>query len=469
MLWLALLFPQLPIDRQPASNTAKPSAVVLHEGPRKHILACNAAAVAAGVHAGQALNNAYAIVPDLLVNEFDKDEQAAHLEQLTLWALKFSSWVTPHPPNTVLVEIEASLKLFGGIDVLVASLYHEAADQGLTLRSAIAPTPSAAMLFAQFGQNTPIRQVAGLQSALASVPVEYLPIDAFTFKGLHQSGIRTLGQLQQLPPASLTRRFGHHCTDLLFRLDGRLPDPQPAFVPPDTFTQSVDLPLEARGTNGLAFPLNRLLSALGGYLRISDLGIRHLDITLYHHRLTPTVVPLRFLDATADATHLYRVASERLAATVLPAPVIRLRIDSQDLANVERHSNDLFRNRQPQASSIQQLLDKLMARLGKNSLFTALPGDDHRPEKAWLAALLDDNSGSSPHWPARPIWLLTQPVRAQLPLELTSLPERIENGWWDNLDVRRDYYIARDSGGAHYWVYRLRHDPAVTWIHGLFA
>ncbi|MEE9321454.1 MAG: DNA polymerase Y family protein [Granulosicoccus sp.] len=469
MLWLALLFPQLPIDRQPAASAAQPTAVVLHEGPRKRILACNEAAVAAGVRGGQALKNAYAIVPDLLVNEFDEDEQAAHLEQLTLWALKFSSWVTPHPPNTILVEIEASLQLFGGIDALVTRLHREAAELGLTLRSAIAPTPSAAALFTQFGQSAPIRQVAELQSALLSVPVEYLPIDAFTFKGLHQSGIRTLGQLQQLPPASLTRRFGHHCTSLLFRLDGRLPDPQPAFAPPDTFTHAIDLPLEAPDTNGLAFPLNRLLGALGGYLRINDLGIRHLVITLYHHRLIPTVVPLRFLDATADTTHLYRVASERLAATVLPAPVTRLRIDSPDLASVERNSKDLFHKSHSQTGSIQQLLDRLMARLGKDSLFTALPGDDHRPEKAWLAALLEESSGSSPHWPARPTWLLTQPVRAQLPLVLTSLPERIENGWWDDTDVRRDYYIACDSGGAHYWVYRLRHDPTVTWIHGLFA
>ena len=35
--------------------------------------------------------------------------------------------------------------------------------------------------------------------------------------------------------------------------------------------------------------------------------------------------------------------------------------------------------------------------------------------------------------------------------------------------MRRDYFIARDARGAHYWVYRLRHDPERLWIHGLFA
>ena len=64
MLWLALHFPQLPIDRQSCAD--EPLAVVLTEGARRRILACNPCAAAAGVRAGMALKNAYALVPDLL-------------------------------------------------------------------------------------------------------------------------------------------------------------------------------------------------------------------------------------------------------------------------------------------------------------------------------------------------------------------------------------------------------------------
>ena len=45
----------------------------------------------------------------------------------------------------------------------------------------------------------------------------------------------------------------------------------------------------------------------------------------------------------------------------------------------------------------------------------------------------------------------------------------IENGWWDESDVRRDYFIACDEHGTHYWVFRLRHDPDSLWVHGVFA
>ena len=33
-------------------------------------------------------------------------------------------------------------------------------------------------------------------------------------------------------------------------------------------------------------------------------------------------------------------------------------------------------------------------------------------------------------------------------------PERIESGWWDGADVRRDYYVASDARGARLWIYR---------------
>jgi len=271
-----------------------------------------------------------------------------------------------------------------------------------------------------------------------------------------------------IPAAAMTRRFGHQCTDLLYRIDSRLPDPRPAYQVSDTFCEAMDLPLEAPDTGAIAFPLNRLLGALSGFLKSHDLGVRHLDITLYHHRQVPTVIALKFLDATANTTHLFRVATERLGATELAAPIIRVQLRATELAGIERVAKDLLQKSQAQNSSIQQVIDKLMARLGKDALYTALPDEDHRPEKAWLAALLESSEAPN-DWPARPTWLLTTPAPADPDLDIQTLPERIENGWWDEIDVRRDYHLARRPDGSYCWVYQLRHAPGQFWIHGLFA
>ena len=40
-------------------------------------------------------------------------------------------------------------------------------------------------------------------------------------------------------------------------------------------------------------------------------------------------------------------------------------------------------------------------------------------------------------------------------LTLVEGPERIEDNWWDQA-ASRDYYVARDSSGQQYWIYRDR-------------
>ncbi|MFK7996021.1 MAG: DNA polymerase Y family protein [Granulosicoccus sp.] len=478
MLWLALYFSQLPIDRQQSDDEVMdstadgsrhtPRAVVLQQGSRRHILACNACALAAGVRAGMALKNAYALIPDLLVSDYDETAQAAHLEQLTLWALQYSSKVVPEPPDTLLIEIQASLKLFGGLNPLLENIGQQLRDQKISVSPGIAPTPAAARLFTRAGIRKAVRSPQQLKDILATVNVTYLPLNDFTFKGLRQSGIHTLGELQKIPPAALTRRFGRHCTDILYKLDGRLPDPRTPYQASETFSQSIDLPLEAPDTQALGFPLKRLLGSLGGFLKARDLGIRHLDIHLYHHRLKPHAVALKFLTATADMSHLLRVATERLGTLTLDAPVTRLAVTSVELAFMEREGRDLFHKSQSQNQSVEQILDKLVARLGKEAVYTALPEDDHRPEKAWLTVLFNERHEHQP-WPARPLWLLAEPRLLDEPITLHTLPERIENGWWDETDVRRDYFIASNEQGSYYWLYRLRHQPDQWWIHGLFA
>ena len=58
------------------------------------------------------------------------------------------------------------------------------------------------------------------------------------------------------------------------------------------------------------------------------------------------------------------------------------------------------------------------------------------------------------------------------PLRLLRGFERIENGWWDDRDIHRDYFIAADPQGARLWVYR-EHGPAGDgegwFLHGLFS
>jgi protein ImuB len=84
----------------------------------------------------------------------------------------------------------------------------------------------------------------------------------------------------------------------------------------------------------------------------------------------------------------------------------------------------------------------------------------------------------SPAHGTRPCWLLAapQPLQSQHgrpqhhgALHLLEGPERIESGWWDDDDVRRDYYVAKDSHGALLWIYRECAGTKKWFLHGIFA
>lgn len=517
MIWAALYFPDLALDRsaslpgpgkssEPSGPYEKyadvPRAIIEQHGAKRLIMSCNTAARTQGIESGLALKAAYAICPQLETDDYDEVTQKQYLEELCLWALQFSSWVTPCMPDIILLEIEASLKLFGGLAKLLKRLEHSAHEQKLTLVIGVAPTPSAARLLAQVNSCqasnnrqtndnkrgdqalvNSITDLVTLESVLASLPVSFLPLDAFTQKGLRQSGIKHCSQLFKLPATALTRRFGEACTELIYRLLGRIPEPCPAYQMPESFLRSLDLPLEAPDTNALQFPMNRLLGALGGYLRASDSGVKTLNIKLYHPRCKASITTIGFLEATADHKHLLRVATERLANKDLPEPVSAITIEALETDSITRSGKDLFNKSESQSGTIEQALDLLGARIGRDKIYTPSSQKDHRPEKAsatsgqkqadWAPQL------ASPLL-ARPLWLLPEARPANRPLTIMSQAERIENGWWDTDDVRRDYYIATDRQGVWFWVYcersysdQQRAEAATGqvqyFIHGLFA
>ncbi|MGH8360543.1 MAG: DNA polymerase Y family protein, partial [Pseudomonas sp.] len=54
-------------------------------------------------------------------------------------------------------------------------------------------------------------------------------------------------------------------------------------------------------------------------------------------------------------------------------------------------------------------------------------------------------------------------------LHILMGPERIESGWWDGADVRREYYLVRTRAGQQGWAYRTVGESGTLWLQGWFA
>jgi protein ImuB len=226
MLWACLLLPSLPLDvfaRAQAPSAAAQPLVIGSGGHYPRVVAANAAARDAGIHDEQLVSSALALAPHLVLRDRDGDAEARALAQLATFALTFTPMTCLAPPNAVVAEIGASLRLFGGLPRLVAHLAGGVHALGYANRLGLAPTPGAALLLARAGHARPVVERARLPEMLTSLPLTLVDLDDATRATLRDAGITTFGQAAALPRQGLARRFGPALVDLIDRVLGLSP------------------------------------------------------------------------------------------------------------------------------------------------------------------------------------------------------------------------------------------------------
>lgn len=541
MLWACVLLPRLALDgvlrRHP--DPGRPIALVTGPAQRRVLHDCNDAARAAGLYPGQGLLAAQALLPVFDVHgctsaaggrarpgldpgmpgavatvEHAPSRDAALRRFLAAWAYRYSSLVAlegeddvhgctsgaggracpgldPGMPEApaILLEVEASLGLFGPWPRFEAQLRADLAALGFTHRIALAPTPLGACLLAATNDGIALTDPAHLRHALGRVPLAQARLPGSnTVDGLASMGIRQLRQLFALPRDALGRRFGAPLLGHLDRLLGVAPDPREWYRPPDVFDARIELAHAVEHHPALLFPLRRLVHDLGAYLAGRDGGVQRFVIALEHEPIrrespgerdsggpadTPdhTEVVVGLLGAERDPARLFDLARLRLEHTSVPAPVHGLRLIARELPPFVPAGRDLFDPRPAQALPWEALRERLRARLGAASVYQLRGHADPRPEQSQHRCLQLAREPDPLDLPPRPTWLLPQPLPLRGPApEVLAGPERIESGWWDGADVRRDYYVLRTAQGQLAWAYRAAGETSGGWmLQGWFA
>lgn len=452
---------------------------------RGRVAVCDSLAAAAGVGAGQKLSTALGLCPGLAVHERDPQREAATLEDLACWAGRFTPLITLVPPAGLLLEIGGCLRLFGGAPAIVAALREGCAAQGYSLHWAVAPTPLAARWLAQGGAGAIHHDTGAMQAALGALPCSVPGWPAAVIEQLASFGLNRLGDLRALPGSALRRRIGSGPLDELLRAWGEVPDPQRAFVFPERFSRTLELPGRVEHAAALAFAGQRLFAALAGWLAGRQLLLRSCTLQLTHDDRSQRDVILRFAEPVADEGRFLRLLREHLARLALVAPVSSVCLCADDVVRRSGESARLFAGEAAGEGALA-CLERLRARLGVGSVHALQQVADYRPECATrihdvVPEARPAAPSTAPAMAARPLWLLPAPQALDEreggphwrgPLKLLSAAERLESGWWDEGeagaagDVRRDYFVARNPHGQWLWVFR---DAEGWFLHGLFA
>ncbi|HUQ26880.1 MAG TPA: DNA polymerase Y family protein [Burkholderiales bacterium] len=375
------------------------------------------------------------------------------IEPLAGWACQFTPRVALAPPDALLAEVAASLRYFGGLDAFLGELSAGLQALDVAASLAVAPTSLAALWRARGGGGP-----------LEALPLEVTGFELDFFRGI---GIATVGEALALPRDGLAQRCGSAVLDALDRACGRRPETHAFFSPPARFSARLELAGEAVHAEALLFPARRLLVQLEGLLAARQEGIRAFTLDLIHFDSSRRQVEVRLASSSREAARFAGLLRERLGETTLQQSVEAIELHAADFAPLSPRSGGLFGDAAAEEEDWARLVERLRMRLGHDAVCGLATQPDHRPEHAWQRVEPGEWDPREFRQPgARPLWLLQEPRRlAESDFTLLAGPERIECGWWDGDEARRDYFIVAIQGSLG-WIYR---EDGEWTLHGLFA
>ncbi len=470
MLWACILFPQLAMDGILRSRAEPEAPLALLRGtPQRRVLqAVNPAARALGLKPGQTLIAAQALTQDFATAEYDMGAIEHWQTLLAAWGYTFSAQVSLHYPRCLLLEVEASLALFGPWPRFEQRLRDELKGLGFQHRITVAPNPAAARVLANVHDGLAILDCQSLRTVLDPLPVDRIGLPGEVANAFSRMGLRTLRQVLAMPRDGLAKRFKEEVMKHLDTLVGQRSVALDFYHPPDLFDTRIELNFEVESNQALLFPLRRLTADLAAYLAGRDAGVQHFTLHLEHRNMPDSQVAVGLLSAEREPAMLFELTRGRLEPLQIPAPVLAVRLIARELPPFTPQHRKLFDERPHQSLPWEQLRERLRARLGDDAVQGLGARADHRPECAWLRTPTGVHEPAQPAGP-RPAWLLAEstPVH-EASLRILAGPERIESGWWDGSDVRRDYYLVETRAGQRGWAFRPVGGGSLQ-IHGWFA
>lgn len=462
---------------------------------QERVLAASPLARAAGVQPGMRRGGVLMLMPEARLVDRSAGREADALHAVAMALLQYTPQVAQAEESVLLMDVGASLRLFGGIRSLCRRVRANLRALGFSAALSCAPTARGAWLLARRNAGRALK-MASMTRRLDRLPAA-LPPPARAFAGWFEGiGCFTLGDMRRLPRPGLQRRCGKPLIELLDAAYGMSPELFEWIEAPTTFEARLELFDRVENADALLAGAHRLVLQLTGWLCARQLAVERITLLLEHERgrvaCPPTPIEIVLAEPTWRDEHLVRLLKERLAKQVLEAPVIGLRLEAAQLQAMAPPSESLFPEPGGSENDRVRMFELLVARLGAGNVLQAAPQADYRPEVAncWVPveqkireaarqAQMPPDVASLP----RPAWLLAKPIALLMrdhrpfygsPLKMVSNPERIEAGWWSESQTR-DYFIAEGQDHALYWVYRERivgsaEDAEPRWfLHGLFG
>ncbi len=480
------------VRRQPGLRDV-PFVMAVPERGRMVIKATSSAAEANGINTGMVVADCRAIMPGLQVMDEIPGQASKLLNGLAEWCLRYTPVVAIDLPDGLILDISGCAHLWGGERAYYKDIITKLRHIGYDVRGAIADTVGAAWAIAHYGKLTPIIEPGGQADALYALPPAALRLEQSILQRLNKLGLYQVRSFMHMPRRALMRRFGE---TLLMRLDqalGQETEMIQPIQPAQPYQERLPSLEPIRTAPGIEIALQQLLEVLCKRLVKEEKGLRKCVFKCYRVDGDVQQVNIGTNRPSRNVAHLFKLF-EIKTPTLAPALGFELfLLEAPVVEDLSAAQEVLWHTSDHSEAEVAELLDRLAGKVGADTIHRYLPDEHYWPERSVkVAASLQEKATTA--WRTdlpRPLLLLPVPeaIEVTVPMpdyppmlfhykgELHTVtkadgPERIEQEWWLNEGLQRDYYCLEDEGGARYWVFRLGHYSSgePKWfIHGFFA
>lgn len=468
-----------------------------------------------GLRPGLTLADARARIPHLAVALADSEADARFLSYLALSCERFTPVVVIDRPDGLLLDITGCAHLFGGEGAFRSKVLAHFARLGLSVRGTLASVPDAARALVRFTDAEVL--APGQEQAL----VQRLPVAALadlladTILALSRAGLKTVGDLAHRPRSSLAARFGALLVTQLDRLLGREAGPLTPIRPAPQVSSARTFNEPLMHADMLMDVLKVLIEEAAQALLERGQGGRVFEACFFRSDGTAQRLCVETGQPSRNAQSIARLFEERLSALADPIEAgfgfdaVRVSVPAAEPLSAVQSNLDKTAD---ESEAIGALVDRLVARFGRDRVLRIEACDTHIPERAQRlvpaasaegansALQVQDRSvigrPSAAAPPSRPLQLFERPQKIDAVAEVPDGPprrfrwrrvlhevvacegpERIAPEWWRQLgdpreDETRDYYRVEDQAGYRFWIFRqgfYGQECAPGWfMHGLF-
>lgn len=476
-----------------------PLAVVAGAPPVTRVVEANARAREEGVRPGLAEAEALVRCPALLRRPGSAEAVVAARHALLDACLAVSPRLEDAGPGVVHVDLDGLRGLFGDETEIGRRLLRQGRAVGLEARVGIAASRAAAGVAARVGPTVHVVPPGRERSALAGVPLSVLDSPPELAAAFSRWGLRTLGDLAQLPRHGVGARLGRAGLAAHDRAWGIDREPFRPWTPPAFWEEAQGLDWEIATLPALVPVLARVLERLCARLAAAHLVIDVIEVRLalatggHHTRSMALAAPL------AEPASIVGLLALEIEAHPPPAAITAVALSARVVPR-RVAPGGLWHPPPPAPRELATVLTRLALLVGGGNVGTPVVTDSHRPD-AYTLAPFDDDSGAGPAGRTPPmspgprsmageddaapvvgplgLRRLRPPRRVEVettegrprrvrdaagldaPVLISAGPWRLSGQWWDTAAWARDEW---DVALADHTLWRLSHDRLTdTW------